>query len=58
MITSMKRAAAAAVLRTVVTVSGCASIGSASWGSAPPPLPKLPGDSLGYLVERPATDVG
>jgi hypothetical protein len=54
----IKRAAVAAALLTVVAVSGCASIESGSWGSTPPPLPKLPGDSLGYLVDRTASDVG
>jgi hypothetical protein len=49
--TIIKRAMAAAALLTVVAVSGCASIEGASWGSAAQSMQKLPGDSLGYLVE-------
>ena len=56
--TIIKRAAAAAALLATVAVSGCASVDAPAWETMPQSTQKLPGDSLGFFVVEPVTDVG
>ena len=55
--THVKPVAAAAALLAVAALSGCASIENGSWGTTPPQLERLPGDSLGYQIDKAGIDV-
>ncbi len=56
--TIIKRVAATAALVATAAVSGCASVNAPLWETTPQSTQKLPGDSLGFFVVEPVTDVG